>query len=219
MSLSRKAYSKINGNPYGSYDMIILAVMKIAESLVGHPTCGAFLMPKEGGAAMRIERKWAMPNKWTFLIQPIRNLLNEELTDGLWIDPFAGEHSPASIKNDLNPAHPANYHIDALDFLKKFETASVDGVLFDPPYSPRQVRECYDSIGAGLTWDGRVSFWSDAKNEIARILKPNGKVICFGWNSMGCGKKRGFEMQRILLVPHGGSRNDTICTVEIKTGG
>ena len=60
-----------------------------------------------------------------------------------------------------------------------------------------------------------------AKNdaqEIARILKLNGKVICFGWSSMGLGKNRGFEMTRILLVPHGGSKNDTICTVEIKNG-
>jgi len=28
--------------------------------------------------------------------------------------------------------------------------------------------------------------------------------------------KRGFEMTEILLVPHGGSKNDTICTAEIK---
>ena len=61
-----------------------------------------------------------------------------------------------------------------------------------------------------------MKYWSDCKNEIARILKPGGKAICFGWSSMGIGKNRGFEMKRILLVPHGGSRNDTICTVEIK---
>lgn len=156
-----------------------------------------------------------MPNKWTFTIKPIRELLQEELTDGLWIDPFAGENSPATITNDLNPVRPTDYHMDALEFLKRFDDESVDGVLFDPPYSPRQVRECYDSIGIEK-WDGRVNFWSDCKNEIARIVKNGGKVICFGWNSMGIGKTRGFEMTRILLVPHGGNKNDTICTVEIK---
>ena len=88
-------------------------------------------------------------------------------------------------------------------------------VLYDPPYSQRQVKECYDGIGID-GWDGRMTFWSEAKNEIARIVKPGGKVICFGWNSMGCGAKRGFSMERVLIVPHGGSRNDTICTVEIK---
>lgn len=167
---------------------------------------------------MRIDRIWAMPNKWTFQIPPIAVLLKEEMTGGIWIDPFAGKSSPAHIKNDLNPKCSAAYHMDALEFLKLFDNDSADGILYDPPYSPRQVRECYDNIDGNIKWDGKVNFWSDTKNEIARILKPNGKAICFGWNSMGIGKTRGFAMNRILLVPHGGSRNDTICTVEIKRG-
>lgn len=40
--------------------------------------------------------------------------------------------------------------------------------------------------------------------------------MTFGWNSGGIGNKYGFEITRILLVPHGGWHNDTICTVEIK---
>lgn len=157
-----------------------------------------------------------MPSRWTFSIKPIFELLKEELTDGLWIDPFAGQFSPANIRNDLNPSCPAEYHMDALAFLRMFETCSVDGILFDPPYSPRQVRECYDAINGEIRWDGRCTFWVKAKDECARIIRPNGKAICFGWNSMGLGKTRGFEMQRILLIPHGGVKNDTICTVEVK---
>ena len=166
---------------------------------------------------MLIERKWCMPNKWTFNIKPISDLLDAEMYDGVWLDPFCGSSTRATIRNDLNPLTDADYHMDALDFLKQFKTGSVDGVLYDPPYSQRQVKECYEGISGGLKWDGRMNFWSDTKNEIARIVKKGGKVICFGWNSMGLGQKRGFEMKRILLVPHGGSRNDTICTVEIKT--
>ena len=90
-------------------------------------------------------------------------------------------------------------------------------MLFDPPYSPRQVKEVYEDIGKETVADNtRMDFWSKCKDEIKRIIKPGGKVICFGWNSMGLGKNRGFEMIRILLVAHGGSKNDTICTVEIK---
>ena len=40
------------------------------------------------------------------------------------------------------------------------------------------------------------------------------KCITFGWNSTGLGKKRGFEITRILIVCHGSMHNDTICTVE-----
>lgn len=62
----------------------------------------------------------------------------------------------------------------------------------------------------------RASFWGNHKKEISRIVKVGGKVITFGWNSGGIGKKYGFEIERILLVPHGGWHNDTICTVEVK---
>ena len=165
---------------------------------------------------MVIERKWAMPSRWTFSIKPIKELLRQEMTPGIWIDPFAGMYSPASVTNDLNPDVKANYHEDARTFLKRFADGSVDGILYDPPYSPRQVRECYDSISGDMKWDGRCTFWSEIKNECARVLRGGGKALCFGWNSMGLGLNRGFEMRRILLVPHGGIKNDTICTVEIK---
>ena len=158
-----------------------------------------------------------MPNKWTFTIKPIAELLKEEMTPGLWIDGMAGLHSPAQIKNDLNPDNPADYHIDAIEFYKQFKEHSVDGVLFDPPYSVRQVMECYNGIGKQVTQeDTRMSFYSALKNQIALIVKPCGKVICCGWTSMGMGLNRGFEMTRILLVPHGGTKNDTIVTVEKK---
>jgi len=165
---------------------------------------------------MKMERIWAMPNHWTFIIKPIKELLKQEMDDGLWIDPFAGEHSPAAIKNDLNLKRPTEFHMDALDFLKTFADNSVDGVLYDPPYSSNQVKRHYENIGL-KHWNGQATYWKLCKNEMARILRPGGKVICFGWNSTGCGKTRGFSMHRVLLVPHGGSRYDTICTVETKS--
>lgn len=165
-----------------------------------------------------IERVWAMPNKNTFDIKPIHDLIVEELTDGMWIDPFANKNKLANITNDLSKEFDTDYHMDALDFMKMFESNSVDGVLYDPPYSPRQVSECYNNVGYNVTWDTtKASFWGNHKREISRIVKLGGKVITFGWNSGGIGYKYGFEIERVLLVPHGGWHNDTICTVEIKT--
>lgn len=165
-----------------------------------------------------IERVWAMPNKNTFDIKPINQLIKEELTDGLWIDPFANKNKHATITNDLSLEFDTDYHLDAFEFMKMFDTGSVDGVLYDPPYSPRQVSECYNNVGYNVTWDTtKASFWGNHKREISRIVKIGGKVITFGWNSGGIGYKYGFEIERILLVPHGGWHNDTICTVEIKT--
>ena len=151
-----------------------------------------------------------MPSKWTFTIKPIKKLLEEEIIGEDWIDPFAGKNSPARITNDLDFNMPVKYHLDALEFLKCFVPDSVDGILYDPPYSITQARQYGEKEYASM------KYWADCKNEIARIIRPGGKAICFGWNSMGLGKNRGFEMKRILLVPHGGSKNDTIITIEIK---
>lgn len=168
---------------------------------------------------IRIERIWSMPNKNTFEIKPIKTLLQDEVDlSQYWIDPFANRNRMASVTNDLSMEYDTDYHMDALDFLKIFDDASVDGVLYDPPYSPRQVSECYNDVGYCVTWDTtKASFWGNHKREISRIVKVGGKVITFGWNSGGIGYKYGFEIQRILLVPHGGWHNDTICTVEVKT--
>lgn len=168
---------------------------------------------------IRIERIWSMPNKNTFEIAPIKALLEEEVDlNRYWIDPFANRNKIASVTNDLSMEYDTDYHMDALDFLKMFDDSSVDGVLYDPPYSPRQVSECYNDVGYTVTWDTtKASFWGNHKREISRIVKIGGKVITFGWNSGGIGYKYGFEIERILLVPHGGWHNDTICTVEIKT--
>lgn len=167
---------------------------------------------------MRIERIWAMPDKNTFDIKPIRELLLEEIDNSLlWIDPFAGKSKLAKVTNDLNPEYDTDYHLDALDFLKLFEDCSVDGVLYDPPYSPRQCSENYKNFGFEVTQETtRASFWTKHKCEISRIVKPQGKAITFGWNSGGIGKTYGFDIKRILLVPHGSHHNDTICTVETK---
>lgn len=159
-----------------------------------------------------------MPNKETFTIKPIKELLSRYVGDGRgWIDPFARDSELTEFTNDLNPNSLAKEHKDAREYLKCISSNSMNGSLFDPPYSPRQVVECYDGFGKEVTAEEtKMSFWSNCKNELARILKINGYAICCGWTSQGLGKNRGFEMLEILLVPHGGSKNDTIVTVERK---
>ncbi len=157
--------------------------------------------------SMRIDKVWAMPSRWTFTIKPFLELLKEEVV-GKSCDPFAGKNSPATVTNDLT--EKADSNLDALDFLRGQENSSFDTVLYDPPYSITQARKY------GAKKYASMKYWKECKDEVARIIKPSGKVTCFGWSSNGLGKGRGFEMQRILLVAHGGSKNDTICTVETK---
>ena len=68
---------------------------------------------------IKLERAWAMPNKNTFDIAPIKKMLGVEVdTNDLWIDPFANQNKTARITNDLNPIFDTDYNLDALDFLK-----------------------------------------------------------------------------------------------------
>ena len=142
----------------------------------------------------------------------IKRLLNEEMS-GVWGDPFAGKYSPAQVRNDCDEAHEAQYHLHGLDFLKTLESGSMDGMLFDPPYSVEQALRCYKPKFKGTA--GRAEYWGKCKDEIKRIIKPSGKAVCFGWDSTGIGKTRGFTLQRCVLVCHGACHNDTIITVEV----
>jgi len=131
-------------------------------------------------------------------------------------DPFAGFYSPAEITNDLNPKTPAQYHLEAVDFLNKLTGVYV-GCLFDPPYSLTQVSRSYNDMG--LKFKGKenpTGGFPKAKDRIAELIQIGGMVISFGWNTIGMGKKRGFKIEEIMIVSHGGNRNDTLITIERK---
>lgn len=160
-----------------------------------------------------------MPNSNTFDIRCIKDLIERYHKKGVVsIDPFANKNRIASITNDLDPEMGCDFCMDALEFLKQFKDQSIDFVLYDPPYSPRQVSECYKKMGMTVNMQTtQASFWGNLKKEISRITKTGGIVVSFGWNSNGIGKKNGFSQEEIMIVAHGGHHNDTICTVEIKT--
>lgn len=163
-------------------------------------------------------REWAMPDSRTYNIKPIKRLVHKYIRPDLFsIDPFSNDSKIAKITNDLDPQYACNYNMDALDFLKMFDSNTVDAVLFDPPYSVRQVSECYRKLGKTVNFETtQANFWTNLKAEICRIVKHGGVVLSFGWNSNGIGKTHGFEIMEILMVAHGGPHNDTIVTVERK---
>lgn len=134
------------------------------------------------------------------------------------VDPFANGCKYGTITNDLNPEFNTDYHLDALEFLKSIPNESADLVLYDPPYSITQASVLYKEYGKDKLEVNvaNMKYWKLCKDNIARILKPHGRVICCGRNTNGLGKNRGFEMTAILDVVHGGSKNDTLVTLEYK---
>lgn len=157
-----------------------------------------------------------MPSRWTFSISPIASLLDEVLAGcKVVVDPFCGRSTLATHRNDLaETGLTANEWLDGLIA----DGIRADAVILDPPYSPRQISECYAGIGRkATTKDTQNSkLYADAIERLDKLLIPGGAAVRCGWNSVGFGKTRGYAMERILMVSHGGAHNDTIVTVERK---
>jgi len=168
---------------------------------------------------MLIRREWAMPNANTFTIRPIKEFVERHI-DGceVIVDPFANSCKYGTITNDLNPEFSTDFHMDAREFLKGLDSESADAVLYDPPYSITQAAQNYKSYGKERLERGvtNMGYWKDVKDEIARVTRVGGIVLSFGWNTNGIGKCRGFQIEEILIVAHGGSKNDTLCVRERK---
>ena len=164
---------------------------------------------------MKFSRTWAMPNKNTFSIPPIEEFVRWYL-HGISVDPFARDCQMAIYTNDLNPHTCAKYHLDAVEFLNNISADGImaDIVLFDPPYSPRQISECYTAAGkkAGMVDTQNAALYAMVRAAIKKICRPGSIVLSFGWNSCGMGK--GWQTEEIMLVAHGGAHNDTICLAE-----
>lgn len=167
-------------------------------------------------------RVWSMANKETFSIKPIGEIVRKYLgTARVSVDPFARNSQGVTWANDLNPATRAPYHLDSICFLAMLHDQGVkaDVVLFDPPYSPRQIKECYSAIGLKMgALDAMRTNWMRERDLIARMQEQGDVVVSCNWNSMGMGKKRGYQIIEGLLVCHGVGHNDTICIVEQKRG-
>lgn len=140
-------------------------------------------------------------------------------------DPFSNNKTERRqgtilVTNDLNPKFDATFCMEANDFGEYMNQNNYkfDLILFDPPYSLRQLKEQYENIGSKLELWQTHNMWGRCKDNLAKCISPGGYFISFGWNSSGMGRKRGFEKQEIMLLSQGGheDRYDTIVTVEKK---
>lgn len=173
---------------------------------------------------MKFSRVWAMPSPDTFSILPIAAFLDRWIPPGATVvDPFARNSKRGTVTNDLNPETTAEHHLEATDFVKLLTDMHMeaDVVLFDPPYSPRQISEAYANVGRHST--GRdtqnARLYKAVRDGLDSVLTCGGVALSFGWNSAGFGRERGYRIEEVLLVAHGGAHNDTICVAERKEQG
>ena len=147
-------------------------------------------------------------NRYTFKIKPIREFVEKNVLGLTW-NAFAGK-TPLrcnEYRTDIDTTMVADEYIDAYDFAIRTQM-KFDTVLLDPPYSYRKSMEMYNG--------NKMSRFNALKDAIPAILTENGIVITFGYQSVSMGKTRGFDVEKILLLSHGGAIHDTICTIERK---
>lgn len=158
-----------------------------------------------------------MPSRETFSVKPIGQFVQKYLKESMRsVDPFARNNTWAVDTNDINPHTSAQWHMDAAEFLKLMARvgAKYDVAILDPPYSPRQISECYREIGRkpSMVDTQNAALYARVRNALRPVLRPGAVVLSFGWNSAGMGD--GFELLEVMLVSHGGAHNDTICIAE-----
>jgi hypothetical protein len=166
-------------------------------------------------------RVFGMPNADTFLVPPIGQFVRKYLSQSrISVDPFARNYVWTTYTNDLNPATAAQYHMDAEDFCHMLQEQGVqaDLAIFDPPYSPRQIAECYAGVGKQATTEDtqNARLYRRVRDALDPLVAPDGIVLSFGWNSVGMGQGRNYDQIEVMLVAHGGAHNDTICLAERK---
>lgn len=126
------------------------------------------------------------------------------------LDPFARNCKWGTATNDIDPSTSAEYHMDALDFLRSIPfTDWADCVIFDPPFSARQAQEKYEA--------GHVNVYSDpgyvrkCMVEIVRLLKTNGTLVKLGFNSTRHNPI--LECSHLYYINSGGNHNDVCCSI------
>lgn len=146
-------------------------------------------------------------NRYTFSVKPIRNWV-ESVCKGRVLNLFAGHTILAAdeLRNDMDPTMPADFHLDALEFLRSWQGKQFRTVLLDPPYAYRKSMEMYKGMVC--------SPFRQLKDAIAPVLEPDGLVVTFGYHSIVMGQNREFQLERLALFSHGGAIHDTIASVE-----
>lgn len=148
-------------------------------------------------------------NKFTFKSKKIKRWV-EQNTEGKVLNLFAGKVllNCNEIRNDINKEMPADYYMEAFDCIKFFieQKTLFRTILLDPPYSLRKSMEFYQGK--------KISSFNKIKDILFLVLEQNGIVITFGYQSVSMGIRRNFEVEKILLINHGGAIHDTIVTKE-----
>lgn len=153
----------------------------------------------------------SLAHRFTFSRPKVKSWVESAL-EGHVLNLYAGPTQldcPNIVTNDIDEAVESDYTMDAQDFIVFWKDSGAglfNTVILDPPYTERKAMQKYRR--------GTRSTFQAVKEAVTDILYPGAVVISFGYASVCMGKLRGFATERIALICHGGSINDTIGVAE-----
>ena len=156
---------------------------------------------------MKLELIRTNLRRYTFESPKIKKWV-ESNSKGKVLNLFAGKTklNLNEVRNDIDKESLANYHKDAVDFVREWKGEKFDTIILDPPYAYRKAMEMYKG-----NYSSRFKQLAD---EIPKILKSDGIVISFGYHSTFLGNVRNFELDKLCVFAHGGSQHCTIGIIE-----
>lgn len=138
-------------------------------------------------------------------LEPFKNEMRGDIE---WIDPYGWDRDIADRVNKDRTK-------DACTYLQGIESKSAEGILWTPPQSPSEIIELYNRMGFKKSKElTQTSYYTKEKKEIGRIVKTGGTVITLSYNSGGVGKKYGFELETVYIIPITGYSNCYYMTIE-----
>ena len=150
------------------------------------------------------------PAKYTFQPRKLQSWVKEWCGDYV-LNLFAGKTRflTNEIRVDIDSSVNPDYCMDAKEFLRMWileQYQLFDTVILDPPFNIRKSREKYDG-----RWIGKYRYIKDL---IPYVLVLGGRVLSFGYDTVGLSASRGFKKLHVCVICHGGDHNDTLVVVE-----
>lgn len=153
---------------------------------------------------------------WTFEAPQVRRVVEAYLS-GRVLNACAGKtrlrHKGEVHRNDIDVDRDADTHHDVTELDDCLEISAWDTVVFDPPFDEEQAEEHYNGHTVGRGPSGGL--WA-ARDALARLTAPGGRVLSIGWNSVGLGYKDQFEREAVHLFQRI-QKPDVVLVVDRKT--
>jgi len=151
------------------------------------------------------------PRKYTFEMPRVKKWL-EYQCEGLVLNLFAGKTklNANEVRVDADYSMEWDYCLDCREFvdLAIHNKWKFDTVVLDPPYTWRKSKELYNG--------NMIGQFPRLKDDLCSIIPVGGKVIIFGFDTVGMSEKRGFKKTGIGVICHGGDSKDTLIVMEEK---